>query len=64
MYPAGELAVLRQLLLQFLLLKPSFDVSLNLSFLFREVCNSSHIRGESSNAEPCSFKLSASWEEA
>ena len=52
------------LFLNFLLLKPSFDVSLNLSFLFREVCNSSHIRGESSNAEPCSLKLSASWEEA
>ena len=52
------------LFLNFLLLKPSFDVSFNLRFLFREVCNSSQIRGESSNAEPCSFKLLASREEA
>ena len=62
--PAGAMTPSAEFLLNFLLLKPSFDVSLNLSFLFREVCNSSHIRGESSNAEPCSFKLSASWEEA
>ena len=43
------------LFLNFLLLKPSFHVSFNLLFLFREICNSSHKRGESSNAEPCTL---------